>query len=99
MCSFTIAAAFGLASACAPGPSTLLDPANPHIAAHPTVPASVTAGLRPFMPADPKDWRHMNKDVSPAGGGHGGMSMPGMSGMPGKSMKGMKDMPGMRMGK
>lgn len=98
MCSFTIAAAFGLVTTCAPGPTTLLDPANPHIATHRTAPGPVTVGLRPFTPADPKDWRLLNKDVSPAGGGNGGMSMPGMS-MPGMSMKGMKDMPGMRMGK
>ena len=96
MCSFTIAAAFGLASACAsPGPSTLLDPANPHIATHHRVAGSVTAGLRPFTPADPKDWRLLNKGVSPDAGGQSGMSgMPGM-----KGMKGMQNMPGMEMGK
>ena len=96
MCSFTIAAAFGLASACAmAGPSTLLDPANPHIAIHHRVARSVTAGLAPFAPADPKDWRLMNKGVSPEGEGQGGMSsVPGMGGM-----KGMQHMPGMEMGK
>lgn len=101
MCSFTITAVFGLASACgSAGPSTLLDPANPHIATHRTATGSVTADLKPFVPAEPKDWRLMNQDVSPSGGGHGGMT--GMAGMSMKGMKGMpgmKDMPGMGGGK
>jgi hypothetical protein len=82
----------GLASASpsVADPSSLLAPDDPSYSSSWRPPASPTAGLKPFAPAETKDWLQMNKNVTPSGASMGGMS--GMSGMSSDDMKGMKGM-------
>lgn len=75
MCPATLAALIGLAaSGCVSDASMLLAPADPHIATRWMPPPSPVAGLKRFTPADPKDWRDLNRDANPQSG------MDGMSG-------------------
>jgi hypothetical protein len=57
--------------ACAPSPSTsyLTKAANPAAKVHPPAVADATAGTRAFAPAEPGDWEHINRAVTPSGDG------------------------------
>jgi hypothetical protein len=75
----------GLAMAgCMPEPpSSLLAPADPALQTRRLQPTAPTTGLKPFLPADPKDWQELNKSVTPAPapGPNGRMpDMPGIGG-------------------
>lgn len=92
MTKLIVAGLVGLAaSGCVPTASSdwLTQPADPAIMGPPPRYAAVTAGAGAFRVVEPKDWRRLNRMVSPAGKSQ---SMPGMKGMPG-----MKAMPGMTM--
>jgi hypothetical protein len=88
-------AGLALASPCVADPASLLAPDDPSISSGWRAPASPTAGLKPFRPAETKDWLQLNKNVTPSGASMGGMSdMAGMKGMDGqKGMKGVAKKP------
>lgn len=61
-------AGIGLAlGACAltPVPGHLAKPADPNARVPAVQYRSVTAGAATYRPADPKDWRELNRDVGP----------------------------------
>lgn len=61
-------AGIGLAlGACSltPVPDYLARPADPNVRVPAVQYRSVTAGAATFRPADPKDWRELNRDVGP----------------------------------
>jgi hypothetical protein len=63
-----IIAATGLAlGACtlAPVPEHLARPADPSVKVPAATYRSVTAGAAAFRPAEPKDWRELNRRVGP----------------------------------
>lgn len=84
-----VAAAMGL-SACAPAAPQpwLVRPANPHLGLRGPRYTTVTAGVQRFDVVNPKDWRELNREVGPQGGG-GGMGGMDHSNMPEMNMPGM----------
>ena len=88
--STLVFAGLAFASPSVADPSSLLAPDDPSYSSGWRPPASPTAGLKPFAPAETKDWLQMNKNVTPSGASMGGMS--GMSGMNSDDMKGMEGM-------
>ncbi|AWB26029.1 hypothetical protein DA075_34510 [Methylobacterium currus] len=87
-----------LLSGCSDPPAYLVQPADPRIAVRPPRYTTVVAGVKRYDVVDPKDWRELNRAVTPKPG-QGGMEgmdhskMPGMNGKSGQS--GMDGMPGM----
>ncbi len=88
----SILALAGVVSArpCLADPAFLLAPDDPSYSSGWHAPAPPTAGLKPFAPAETKDWLQLNKDVMP-GSAQGGMS--GMGVMSDGDMKGMDQKP------
>jgi hypothetical protein len=62
-----LAAMFGLSlSACAPAaPGWLLAPIDPGRGIQSMRPMPAATGLKDFKPAGPKDWRTLNREVTP----------------------------------
>ncbi len=56
--------------------------------------SAVTAGVQRYDVVDPKDWRELNRQVTPKAGQGGMGGMPGMEGTDHSKMPGM-NMPGM----
>ncbi|KMO26971.1 hypothetical protein VQ02_33935 [Methylobacterium variabile] len=79
-------------AACVPtaAPDWLVQPANPAVAVRAPRYSAVTAGVARYDVVDPKDWRELNRAVTPKPGQSGmegmdhsrmpGMNMPGMGG-------------------
>jgi hypothetical protein len=89
-----------LLSACSDPPAYLIQPADPRLAVRAPRYTNVVAGVKHYDVVDPKDWRELNRAVTPKPG-QGGMEgmdhskMPGMNGKAGQG--GMESMPGMNM--
>ena len=92
-----------LLSACSDPPAYLVQPADPRLAVRAPRYTNVVAGVKRYNVVDPKDWRELNRAVTPKPG-QGGMEgmegmdhskMPGMNGKAGQG--GMESMPGMNM--
>ena len=97
MRTFSLLALAGstLLSACSDPPTYLEQPANPRIAVRAPRYTTVTAGVKRFDVVDPKDWRELNRAVTPKPGQGGMEGMPGMGGKGGmEGMPGMKAKPG-----
>ncbi|GJD54907.1 hypothetical protein [Methylobacterium dankookense] len=80
-------------AACVPtaAPHWLVAPADPAAAVRAPRYSAVTAGVARYDVVDPKDWRELNRAVTPKSGSGG---MEGMEGMDHSRMPGM-NMPGM----
>ena len=90
---FLALAGSALLSACSDPPAYLVQPADPRLAVRAPRYTNVVAGVKRYDVVDPKDWRELNRAVTPKPG-QGGMD--GMSGMKDKSSQGgMEKMPGM----
>ena len=77
-------------AACVPtaAPDWLVLPADPAVAVRAPRYATVTAGVSRYDVVDPKDWRELNRAVTPKSG-PGGMEDMDHSRMPGMTMPGM----------
>ncbi|KMO37800.1 hypothetical protein VQ02_12530 [Methylobacterium variabile] len=77
-------------AACVPtaAPDWLVLPANPAVAVRAPHYSAVTAGVARYDVVDPKDWRELNRAVTPKPGS-GGMEGMDYSRMPGMNMPGM----------
>lgn len=83
-----------LLSACSEPPAYLIQPADPRVAVRPPRYTNVVAGVQRFDVVDPKDWRELNRAVTPKPGQGGMEGMPGMEGMDHSKMPGMNDKAG-----
>jgi hypothetical protein len=84
-----LSAALPLA-ACVPTtpPDWLARPADPAVGVRAPRYSAVTAGVQRYDVVDPKDWRELNRQVTPEAG-QGGMEGMDHSKMPGMNMPGM----------
>lgn len=83
-------------AACTPtaAPEWLVQPADRATRVRAPRYSAVTAGVQRYDVVDPKDWRELNRQVTPKGGQGGMEGMPGMEGTDHSKMPGM-NMPGM----
>jgi len=83
-------------AACVPTdpPRWLVQAADPAIRVRAPRYSAVTAGVQRYDVVDPKDWRELNRQVTPKAGQGGMEGMPGMDGADHSKMPGM-NMPGM----
>ncbi|AWN42554.1 hypothetical protein [Methylobacterium durans] len=84
-------------AACVPTapPEWLVLPADPALGVRAPRYSAVTAGVQRYDVVDPKDWRELNRAVTPKPGQGGMEGMPGMGGTDHSKMPGMNGMPGM----
>ncbi|WP_041777875.1 hypothetical protein [Beijerinckia indica] len=74
----TFVAGVMLAGGLPAGPSDLLAPLDSESVPAWSPPPAPTRGLRFFTPAEPKDWRQLNRDVTPSVKTRPMDAMPGM---------------------
>ena len=74
-----IAGALSLMAACAPTemPSWITAPADPYVGARAPRYAPVLSGVKNYRVVEPKDWRDLNRDVTPRPGGGATHPTPG----------------------